>query len=652
MSMKYPTLFSPITVGVQKLRNRIVHTATVTAYGANGKPTQRLIDYHHARAAGGTAMIVTELMPVHHTSIANPFLVNVFDEKNFELLKRWADTIEGEDCRLVGQIGHVGRQQLWNSLATPVSATSKPDPLSWTVAHELDHNEINELINSFVESSERLQRAGFSGIELHGAHGYLLTQFMSPFSNDRNDDYGGSREGRLKFVSQLINRIRKECGKEFLIGLKMPCDEGVTGGIDPNEAEKIIDYLVALGGVDYFAFSQGNSSASLETHLPDMHFPLGPFLKLHGRMRKRVGSIPVMTMGRIKTAEAAEKALTEGDGDLIGLSRVLLSDAAWVKKTLQGRENEIRPCISCNYCWGEVHVGRGIACVHNPELGTSGESDWRPERAIQKKRVAVVGAGVAGLEAAWISAARGHDVILFGASSKVGGKAFLEACLPGRGDIARAINFQKIRAEEAGVQFELGKRVSLREINEFGPQKVVFATGAQPVWPETLAKDSPACELRSLSKELLHQDQERKGTAILFDQDHTAAVYAASELLAQRYQRLIIVTPKTTIGSKVNYISLIGVMRRLSILRIDIIATTVPLALNNETLLLRNILNGDETEIEGVTCLTYATPRKVDDELMVSVRGAGFPAQFVGDCNAPRGMAAAIHEGHQAGITV
>ena len=200
MSMKYPTLFSPITVGVQKLRNRIVHTATVTAYGANGKPTQRLIDYHHARAAGGTAMIVTELMPVHHTSIANPFLVNVFDEKNFELLKRWADTIEGEDCRLVGQIGHVGRQQLWNSLATPVSATSKPDPLSWTVAHELDHNEINELINSFVESSERLQRAGFSGIELHGAHGYLLTQFMSPFSNDRNDDYGGSREGRLKFV--------------------------------------------------------------------------------------------------------------------------------------------------------------------------------------------------------------------------------------------------------------------------------------------------------------------------------------------------------------------------------------------------------------------------------------------------------------------
>ena len=155
-----------------------------------------------------------------------------------------------------------------------------------------------------------------------------------------------------------------------------------------------------------------------------------------------------------------------------------------------------------------------------------------------------------------------------------------------------------------------------------------------------------------MSKELLHQDHERKGTAILFDQDHTAAVYAASELLAQRYQRLIIVTPKTTIGSKVNYISLIGVMRRLSILRIDIIGTTVPLALNNETLILRNILNGDETEVEGVTCLTYATPRKVDDELMVSVREAGFPAQFVGDCNAPRGMAAAIHEGHQAGITV
>ena len=261
--MPYPTLFSPLQVGAHTLRNRVVHTATVTGYGANTRPSERLIEYHRARAAGGTAMIVTELMPVHHTSLANPFLVSVFDEDNLDPLKHWAEAVEGEDCRMVGQIGHVGRQQLWSPLATPVSASARPDPLSWTVPHKMTVSEIEEMIQCFVDAAERLQRAGFSGVELHGAHGYLLTQFMSPFSNDRDDKYGGSREGRIAFVRETIAAIRARCGAGLLMGLKMPCDEGVAGGIDPAEAEEIVKLFVADGGLDYLAFSQGNSSPSL-----------------------------------------------------------------------------------------------------------------------------------------------------------------------------------------------------------------------------------------------------------------------------------------------------------------------------------------------------------------------------------------------------
>ena len=213
--MTYPTLFSPLQVGTHTLRNRIVHTATVSGYGAATRPTQRLIDYHQSRAAGGTAMIVTELMPVHHPSLANPFLISVFDEDNLDLFKRWAEAVEVEDCRLIGQLGHVGRQQLWSPLATPVSASARPDPLSWTVPHKMTLYEIEEIIESFVDSAERLQRADFSGVELHGAHGYLLTQFMSPFSNDRDDKYGGDRLGRLAIVQEIISGIRARCGADL-----------------------------------------------------------------------------------------------------------------------------------------------------------------------------------------------------------------------------------------------------------------------------------------------------------------------------------------------------------------------------------------------------------------------------------------------------
>ena len=649
--MTYPTLFSPLQVGSHTLRNRIVHTATVSGYGAATRPTQRLIDYHQSRAAGGTAMIVTELMPVHHTSLANPFLISVFDEDNLDLFKRWAEAVEVEDCRLIGQLGHVGRQQLWSPLATPVSASARPDPLSWTVPHKMTLYEIEEIIESFVDSAERLQRAGFSGVELHGAHGYLLTQFMSPFSNDRDDKYGGDRLGRLAIVQEIISGIRARCGADFLMGLKMPCDEGVANGITPEEAEEVVKIYFAEGQLDYFAFSQGNFSPSLENHLPDMHFANRPYQHLHARMKNLCGDIPVMTLGRIESPAAAEQLLVEGCGDLVGFSRALVSDAAWANKAREGREGEIRPCIYCNYCWGEIHAGRGMTCIHNPKLAEADEIDWQPPLAPKARRVAVIGAGVAGLESAWIAAARGHQVDLFGATPKPGGGALWESRMPGRADIAEAVTFQQARAAEFGVTFHLGKLVTAEEIAALKPDDVILATGATPTWPASLAVGTEALDLRRASIELLASDTPRKGTAVLFDQDHSAGFYAAAELFAARFDRTIIMTPRPTIGSKVNFISLIGVFRRLAALRIEIIPLSVPLALAKGCLKYRNVLNGDEKEISDVACLTYATPRTVNDNLLAELVALGLNVQAIGDCRAPRNMAAAIHEGHATGLS-
>ena len=258
---------------------------------------------------------------------------------------------------------------------------------------------------------------------------------------------------------------------------------------------------------------------------------------------------------------------------------------------------------------------------------------------------------MAGLEAAWIAAARGHQVDLFGAAPKPGGGALWESRLPGRADIAKAVAFQQARAAESGVTFHLGKPVTVEEIAVLKPDDVILATGATSTWPTSLASGTEALDLRSTSLELLASDTPRNGTAVLFDQDHSAGFYAAAELFAARFDRTIIMTPRPTIGSKVNFISLIGVFRRLAALRIEIVPLSLPLALAAGCLTYRNALNGDEKKISDVACLTYATPRAANDNLLAELVALGLNVQAIGDCRAPRNMAAAIHEGHAAGLS-
>ena len=310
--MAFDTLFSPIAVGGRELRNRIVHAATVTGLGRDRAVTDRLIAYHAARAEGGTAMIVTELMNVHPTSAGAPILVSIHDEANLGGLARWAEAVEQYGCRLIGQLGHIGRQQLWGLDSVPRSASSQPEALYWNSARPLAEDEIAGIVAGYAESAERLKRAGFSGVELHGAHGYLIAQFLSPACNDRTDGYGGNLEGRTRFMREVMAAVRTACGKEFIVGIKLPADERVPGGIDPEEAERIAAAAAAEGVLDYLSFSQGAFGPAFDTHLPDMHYPPRPFLPLHARLRAAAGGLPVIGLGRIESAAAAEAALAGG----------------------------------------------------------------------------------------------------------------------------------------------------------------------------------------------------------------------------------------------------------------------------------------------------------------------------------------------------
>jgi 2,4-dienoyl-CoA reductase-like NADH-dependent reductase (Old Yellow Enzyme family) len=266
--MSFPHLFSPIRIRTREVRNRIALPATLTNYGSGNRVTERWIDFLLARARGGAGLIVSEIIAVDPEALAHGAIVTGYDDVNLEAFRRAAVAVEGAGACLVGQLWHPGRQQLWHPTRSPMGVSDQPDPLSWTVPHVMSTGDIERLVDAFASVAVRLEQCGFHGVELHGAHGYLITQFLSPWSNTRSDRYGGSLEGRVRFVEEIAAQIRSRCGADFIVGLKMPADEGVDGGIDVDTAERITRHLAALGTLDYLAYGQGNFSLSLENQHP------------------------------------------------------------------------------------------------------------------------------------------------------------------------------------------------------------------------------------------------------------------------------------------------------------------------------------------------------------------------------------------------
>ena len=638
----FPRLFSPLQLGRRTLRNRIALPATLTNFGARHRVTERWVDFLAERAKGGAAMIISEIIAVDPAALAHGAIVTGYDPENDDGFKRAAAAVEGAGACLVGQLWHPGRQQLWSPVYSPKGISDQPDAYSWTVPHVMTTDELRRVADEYVAVAQRLKRCGFGGVELHGAHGYLITQILSPWSNRRTDRYGGSLENRVRFVQEVAAAIRQSCGSDFVVGLKMPGDEGVAGGIDPEEAARI---TAALQGVpDYFAYSQGNFTISLENHVPDMHFRRGHFLEIHKRLRPFAAGTPVMAIGRIATPAEAEAVIADGVGDLVGLTRALIADSDWAAKARAGRAQDIRPSSYDNFAWGEIHAGKPLVEEHNPQLGQKGESGWRAPRASQRRRLVVVGAGPAGMQAARIAAEAGHDVTLFGASKELGGKLRWEAALPGRAEYANLVAWMERQAHAAGVKSEPGHRASAADVLALKPERVIVATGSHLRRPEQFdgeglgARDWPG--------------HPGKGTAVLFDMDHSAATYAVADALAQRYQRLVLLTPRTQLARNVNYCSAIGVHRRLYEAKAEIVMAAEPVGLKDGVLRWRNVFTGLPQDIANVTLFLWSTPRLVDDALAEPLRQAGIDTRLAGDCVAPRNLFCAIHEAEAVALAL
>jgi 2,4-dienoyl-CoA reductase-like NADH-dependent reductase (Old Yellow Enzyme family)/thioredoxin reductase len=641
----FPHLFTPIEIGGVHLKNRVVHACMGTAYKYD---TEMFANYHANRARGGAAMIV--MAPLDEGALGS------------EVLRQVADIVEGHDCRLIGQISHLGKGRVapGRSLIA-FGASALPDGISWTVPHVLTTADVKQMIEGFARRSRLLKEAGFRGVEICACHGHLIHEFLSAVSNQREDEYGGDLKGRARFLTDLMSAIRSSCGRPFIIGVKLVADDGMPGGIDPTQSKAITQMLHAAGEMDYLTFGWGSFSDTLYMHLPDRHGPRIPYLQQIRDIAKAAPGVPVGAIGLITEPSEGENIIRDKQADLLMLGRALVADAAWASKASEGRQNQVRKCVSCNTCWQVgTMLGSAIRCDNNPLVGAADEADWQPAKASQRKRVIVVGGGVAGMEAAWIAAGRGHEVTVFGASAETGGKTRLHAALPGGGGLSYVFDYQRQSADRFGVRLKLNNRASFDDVLALRPDVVILATGSTMSRPEFLPAEQKGKErfhdLRALMATMLAQSQTRqKGTAVIYDQDHTAMTYAAAEYLNDRFYRVVLVTPRGGIAADEALVTRQAIYKRLYAKKIEIVIFSKPLSaspFSDGTVICGNVYDGSKRIIDDVALFTYSTSRKPNDELSTPLRAKGIEFHLIGDCYAPRMVLTATSDGHRVGTSI
>lgn len=471
-------LFEPVSIGSMTLRNRIVMAPMGTMLAApDGKATPRLLDYYEARAAGGAGMVIVEATLVDLPGQVIPNQLRICDDSYIPGLRELAKAIRRHGARAALQLHHGGREAKSNLTgALPVA----PSPIigrSGEAPHELTAAEIDGLVRRFGEAAARAREAGFDAVEIHGAHGYIFVQFLTRAFNHRQDEYGGPLGNRARFLLRTLKAMREKAGPDYPVWSRINARHfGTPQGITLSESKRLARWLEKAGASAINVSCYGTKLYNF-VNCPEVRGELAP---LAGAIRGEV-NVPVMAVGYMDV-ESAERALRQGMADLVVFGREFLADPRFPQKAAAGRTDEIRPCIACFRCLGDmIFKGAELRCSVNPAMGH--ERERTLSRAAKRKKVVVVGGGPGGMEAASVAALRGHDVTLLERSERLGGQLLLASRPPTKDRLDQLVRSLESAVRDSGARVKLGVDATAAGVAGMSPDAVIVATGVAPVVP-------------------------------------------------------------------------------------------------------------------------------------------------------------------------
>ncbi len=631
-------LWEPFRIGRMELKNRVVMPPMVTRYASDdGFVTERTKSYYEARARGGAGLIIVEATFVHRRGRAFANQLGIGDDKYISGMSELVDVVHKHGARIGMQLHHGGREgkSALNGLQ-PLAPSPLPG-LAGEMPKEMTVEEIAETVAYFADAAVRAQTAGFDGVELHGAHGYLIDQFLSPTSNKRKDEYGGSLPNRARFLLEIIADLKEAVGDDYPVWCRIDGKEYGVEGITLKDAQQTARMVEEAGLAAIHVSSWGPESPinrTTPTFVPVVIEDLAEGIK-------EAVSIPVIAVGRI-TPEDAERLLKEGKADLIAIGKGMLADPEWTNKVAAGRTDDIKPCIICNGCRDDIRNPdiAGIRCSVNAALGREKESEIVP--AAKPKKILVVGGGPAGMEAASVAALRGHQVTLWEKESRLGGQLVQAAIPPHKDRIAPLYKYLETRLQKLGVKVELGKEANATAVAEFNPDAVVVATGVKPFLPDIPGLD----KAQVVQAGDVLEGKVKVGDKVAIIGGELVGCETA-EFLADQGKHVTVMRRGAEMATSVGPSNRAFFLSRLLDKGVTMLREVKYDGISPEGVIITT-RDGEERTIEADT-IVLAAGSVPDTALYDAIKDKISEVYHIGDCVEPRTILVAISEGFQTG---